>query len=113
MKDLTQRTPVASFKTKLQARQVQVSSLFYNVVSGADFGAQPSYVARQCSISACAVLKMMRIQQFLNSVSKEERLCGLVANSILAQQELYGEYLDSLESFSCSWATGFGARCCS
>ena len=65
MKDLTQRTPVVNFKTKLQARQVQVRSLFYHIViSGADFEAQPYYVVRQCSIGACAVLKMLRIQQF-------------------------------------------------
>merc|ERR1712136_694999 len=39
--------------------------------------------------------------------------CSVAEGTLAQQTQLCGGDLDSLESFSCSWATGFGARCSS
>merc|ERR1712136_100352 len=39
--------------------------------------------------------------------------CSVAEGTLAQQTQLCGGDLDSLESFSCSWVTGFGARCSS
>eukprot|EP00450_Noctiluca_scintillans_P011113 CAMPEP_0194503282 /NCGR_PEP_ID=MMETSP0253-20130528/28294_1 /TAXON_ID=2966 /ORGANISM="Noctiluca scintillans" /LENGTH=633 /DNA_ID=CAMNT_0039345553 /DNA_START=14 /DNA_END=1915 /DNA_ORIENTATION=- len=43
----------------------------------------------------------------------QESKCNIAASALHQREEQCGRELDSVESFSCSWATGFASRCSS
>jgi len=46
-------------------------------------------------------------------IPRQESTCHIAAGKVKSRDEECGRALDSVESFSCSWATGFATRCSS
>ena len=65
----------------------------------------------QCEVHASGRKINDACQTAGTMVSLQEVLCSVKECALKACEQKYGRAIDSLESFSCSWATGFAARC--